>query len=38
MEIRVPFVRQVAEKLVVAEVRKMFDAEAETLRDMATLV
>ncbi len=38
IEIRVPLVRQVAEKLVVGEIRRMFDAEAETLRDMATLV
>lgn len=38
IELRVPLVRQVAEKLIVAEVRKTFDAEAETLRDLATLV
>ena len=30
--------RQVAEKLIVGEVRKTFDAEAETLRELATLV
>jgi len=29
---------QVAEKLIVGEVRKTFDAEAETLRELATLV
>jgi len=38
IELRVPLVRQVAEKLIVAEVRKTFDAEADTLRDLATLV
>ena len=38
IELRVPLVRQVAEKLIVAEVRKTFDAEAETLRELATLV
>lgn len=38
VELRVPVLRQVAEKLIVAEVRKLFDAEAETLRDLATLV
>ena len=38
VELRVPVLRQVAEKLIVGEVRKMFDAEAETLRDLATLV
>lgn len=38
LELRVPLVRQVAEKLIVGEVRKTFDAEAETLRDLATLV
>lgn len=38
IELRVPVVRQVAEKLVVAEVRRTFDAEADTLRDMADLV
>jgi len=37
IELRVPLVRQVAEKLILAEVRKNFDAEAETLRDLATL-
>lgn len=38
IELRVPVVRQVAEKLVAAEVKRTFEAEAETLRDMATLV
>jgi len=38
IELRVPVLRQVAEKLIVGEVRKIFDAEAETLRDLATLV
>ena len=38
LELRVPLVRQVAEKLIVAEVRKTYDAEAETLRELATLV
>ncbi|MBX3231840.1 MAG: DUF2505 family protein [Labilithrix sp.] len=38
IELRVPVLRQVAEKLIVAEVRKTFDAEAETLRELATLV
>ena len=38
VELRVPFLRQVAEKLIVGEVRRTFDAEAETLRDLATLV
>lgn len=38
VELRVPLFRQVAEKLFVGEVRKTFDAEAETLRSLATLV
>jgi hypothetical protein len=39
VELRVPrLLRQVAEKLVVGEVKKTFDAEAETLRELATLV
>jgi hypothetical protein len=38
LELRVPLVRQVAEKLILGEVRKTFDAEAETLRELATLV
>lgn len=37
IELRVPIVRPVAEKLIVGEVRKTFDAEAETLRELATL-
>ena len=38
LELRVPVVRQVAEKLIVGEVRRTFDAEADTLRELATLV
>lgn len=38
VELRVPVLSQVAEKLIVSEVKKVFDAEAETLRDLATLV
>jgi len=38
IELRVPVLRQVAEKLIVAEVRRTFDAEADTLRDLAELV
>ncbi len=38
VDLRVPLFRHVAEKLIVSEVRKTFDAEAETLRTMATLV
>lgn len=38
VELRVPLFRQVAEKLIVGEVKKTFDAEAETLRELATLV
>jgi len=37
VELNVPVVRQVAERMIVGEVRKNFDAEAETLREMATL-
>ena len=37
LELHVPLVRAVAEKLIVGEVRKIFDAEAETLRELATL-
>jgi hypothetical protein len=38
LELRVtPLVRRVAERMIVAEVRKTFDAEAATLRDLATL-
>lgn len=36
-ELRVPILRQVAEKLIVGEVRRIFDAEAEAIRDLATL-
>jgi hypothetical protein len=38
LELRVPLVRPVAEKLILGEVRKTFDAEADTLRELATLV
>ena len=38
VELRVPVVRPVAEKLIIAEVRRIFDAEAATLRDLADLV
>jgi len=38
LELRVRVVRQVAERLVVGEIRKAFEAEAATLRDMATLI
>jgi hypothetical protein len=38
VELRVPVLSNVAEKLIVNEVKKVFDAEAETLRDLATLV
>lgn len=38
LELRVRLVRQVAERLIVSEVRKAFEAEATTLRDLATLV
>jgi hypothetical protein len=34
----VPVLRQVAERMIVNEVRKTFEAEAATLRDLATLV
>ncbi len=37
LELRVRVVRQVAERLIVGEVRKAFEAEAATLVDMATL-
>jgi len=37
-DLNVPLVRPMAEKLIVGEVRKMFEAEADTLRDLATLV
>lgn len=35
--LRVPVVQKMAERAILGEVRRMFDAEAETLRDMATL-
>ncbi len=38
IELHVPLVQKMAEKLIVAEVKKTFDAEAETIRDLATLV
>ena len=38
LKLRVPLLRPVAEKLIMGEVRKTFDAEAETLRELATLV
>ena len=38
LEVRVRVVRQVAERLIVGEVKKAFEAEAATLRDMATLI
>ena len=37
LELNIPMVGQVAERLIVNEVRKTFDAEAEALRNMATL-
>ena len=38
LTLRVPVVQKMAERAILAEVRRMFDAEAETLREMATLV
>lgn len=38
LELVVPVVRSVAERLIVNEVRKIFDAEAVTLRGLSTLV
>jgi hypothetical protein len=38
LELRVRVVRQVAERLLVNEVKKAFEAEAATLRDIATLI
>lgn len=38
LELRVPVVRQVAERMILNEVRKTFEAEAAVLRDMATLI
>jgi Protein of unknown function (DUF2505) len=37
VELRVPVVHAMAERLLVSEVKKNFDAEADTLREMATL-
>jgi hypothetical protein len=38
LELRVRVVRPMAERLIVAEVKKAFEVEAATLRDMATLI
>jgi hypothetical protein len=38
LELHVRIVRQMAERLIIGEVRKAFEAEAATLRDMATLI
>jgi Protein of unknown function (DUF2505) len=38
IELRVPVVKGVAERMILNEVKKTFEAEAATLRDMATLV
>jgi hypothetical protein len=38
VELRVRVVRPMAERLIVAEVKKAFEAEAATLREMATLI
>lgn len=38
MDLRIPMFRGVVEKLILSEVRKMFDAEAEALKELATLV
>lgn len=38
VELRVRVVQKVAEKFIVSEMKKSFDAEAETLRELATLV
>jgi hypothetical protein len=38
LELRVRVVRSMAERLIFSEVKKAFEAEAATLRDMATLV
>jgi hypothetical protein len=38
LELHVRLVKPMAERLILAEVRKAFDAEAATLRDMATLI
>jgi hypothetical protein len=36
--LRVPIVQKLGERAILGEVRRMFDAEAETLKEMATLV
>lgn len=38
INLNVPVVRQVAERMILGEVKKTFEAEAATLRDMATLI
>ncbi len=38
LDLRVRVVRQMAERLIVGEVKKAFEAEAATLRDIATLI
>lgn len=38
LTLRIPVVQRMAERAILAEVRRMFEAEAETLREMATLV
>ena len=38
LDLRVPVVRNVAERMILSEVKKTFEAEAATLRDLATLV
>ena len=38
LELNVPVVRKVAERMIVNEVKKTFEAEAATLRELATLV
>lgn len=38
LELMVPVARGVAERLIVNQVKKIFEAEAATLRDLATLV
>jgi hypothetical protein len=37
LDLKVKYVRQVAERMIVNEVRKTFEAEAATLHDLATL-
>jgi hypothetical protein len=38
LDLKVPVFGTMAERMIVSEVRKTFDAEAATLRDLATLV